>query len=176
MLSGQWGGSGEGELRQARMDTEPHAVWGAHRGKDTQTRVSRLSSPCCYIKYGLCKAFHVWQVLSCYAGTATIPFLTTTLDSLLIFEQLSSAMPCFLCTFFSPQHLVFNSLTNCLGPRKLLHSGRLYKTKSSRELWAFLFSDFLLLTHSAKPFSSSGSDKLFSPKTSIQLKMYKTVS
>ncbi|XP_028252770.1 intersectin-2-like isoform X2 [Parambassis ranga] len=72
------------------------------------------------------------------------------------------------------EHLVFNSLTNCLGPRKLLHSGRLYKTKSSRELWAFLFNDFLLLTHSAKPFSSSGSDKLFSPKTSIQLKMYKT--
>ncbi|XP_034436709.1 intersectin-2a isoform X3 [Hippoglossus hippoglossus] len=72
------------------------------------------------------------------------------------------------------EHLAFNSLTNCLGPRKLLHSGRLCKTKSSRELWAFLFSDFLLLTHSAKPFSSSGSDKLFSPKTNIQLKMYKT--
>uniref|UniRef100_A0A668A4K8 Intersectin 2a n=1 Tax=Myripristis murdjan TaxID=586833 RepID=A0A668A4K8_9TELE len=72
------------------------------------------------------------------------------------------------------EHLVFNSLTNCLGPRKLLHSGRLHKTKSSRELWAFLFNDFLLLTHSAKPFSSSGADKLFSPKTSIQLKMYKT--
>ncbi|XP_026196831.1 intersectin-2a [Anabas testudineus] len=74
----------------------------------------------------------------------------------------------------SIEHLVFNSLTNCLGPRKLLHSGRLYKTKSSRELWTFLFNDFLLLTHSAKPFSSSGPDKLFSPKTSIQLKMYKT--
>ncbi|XP_070843175.1 intersectin-2a isoform X6 [Chaetodon trifascialis] len=72
------------------------------------------------------------------------------------------------------EHLVFNSLTNCLGPRKLLHSGRLYKTKSSRELWAFLFNDFLLLTHSAKPFSSSGADKLFSLKTNIQLKMYKT--
>uniref|UniRef100_H3C3D0 Intersectin 2a n=1 Tax=Tetraodon nigroviridis TaxID=99883 RepID=H3C3D0_TETNG len=72
------------------------------------------------------------------------------------------------------EHLVFNSLTNCLGPRKLLHSGRLYKTKSSRELWAFLFSDFLLLTHSAKQFSSSGSDKLFSLKSNVQLKMYKT--
>ncbi|XP_044024305.1 intersectin-2a isoform X2 [Siniperca chuatsi] len=72
------------------------------------------------------------------------------------------------------EHLVFNSLTNCLGPRKLLHSGRLHKTKSSRELWAFLFNDFLLLTHSAKPFSSSGPDKLFSFKTNIQLKMYKT--
>ncbi|XP_034555103.1 intersectin-2a isoform X2 [Notolabrus celidotus] len=74
----------------------------------------------------------------------------------------------------SIEHLVFNSLTNCLGPRKLLHSGRLHKTKSSRELWVFLFNDFLLLTHSAKPFSSSGSDKLFSLKTNIQLKMYKT--
>ncbi|XP_034018749.1 intersectin-2a isoform X2 [Thalassophryne amazonica] len=72
------------------------------------------------------------------------------------------------------EHLVFNSLTNCLGPRKFLHSGRLYKTKSSRELWVFLFNDFLLFTHSAKPFSSSGPDKLFSPKTNIQLKMYKT--
>ncbi|XP_054474225.1 intersectin-2a [Anoplopoma fimbria] len=72
------------------------------------------------------------------------------------------------------EHLVFNSLTNCLGPRKLLHSGRLYKTKSSRELWAFLFNDFFLLTHSAKPFSSSGPDKLFGLKTNIQLKMYKT--
>ncbi|XP_017282797.1 intersectin-2a isoform X1 [Kryptolebias marmoratus] len=72
------------------------------------------------------------------------------------------------------EHLIFNSLTNCLGPRKLLHSGRLCKSKSSRELWAFLFNDFLLLTHSAKPFSSSGSEKLFSPKTNVQLKMYKT--
>ncbi|KAF3849768.1 hypothetical protein F7725_019487 [Dissostichus mawsoni] len=72
------------------------------------------------------------------------------------------------------EHSVFNSLTNCLGPRKLLHSGRLYKTKSSRELWAFLFNDFFLLTHSAKPFSSSGPDRLFSLKTNIQLKMYKT--
>lgn len=71
------------------------------------------------------------------------------------------------------ENLVFSSLTNCLGPRKLLHSGRLFKTKSSRELWAFLFNDFLLLTHSAKPFSSSGSEKLFSPKTNIQLKIYK---
>lgn len=26
------------------------------------------------------------------------------------------------------QNLVFNSLTNCLGPRKLLHSGKVSKT------------------------------------------------
>ncbi|TNN60807.1 Intersectin-2 [Liparis tanakae] len=45
------------------------------------------------------------------------------------------------------EHLVFNSLTNCLGPRKLLHSGKMNKVKSNKELSAFLFSDFLLLTH-----------------------------
>uniref|UniRef100_A0AAR2IZ48 Intersectin 2a n=1 Tax=Pygocentrus nattereri TaxID=42514 RepID=A0AAR2IZ48_PYGNA len=71
------------------------------------------------------------------------------------------------------EHLVFNSLTNCLGPRKLLHSGRVWKTKSSKELWAFLFNDFLLLTYTSKQFSSS-SDKLFSPKSNTMYKMYKT--
>uniref|UniRef100_A0A3P8PAZ7 Intersectin 2b n=1 Tax=Astatotilapia calliptera TaxID=8154 RepID=A0A3P8PAZ7_ASTCA len=71
------------------------------------------------------------------------------------------------------EHLVFNSLTNCLGPRKLLHSGKLYKAKSSKELWAFLFNDFLLLTYAAKQFTSSGPDKLFSNKNNVQLKIYK---
>ncbi|CAL1603896.1 unnamed protein product [Knipowitschia caucasica] len=71
------------------------------------------------------------------------------------------------------EHLAFNSLTNCLGPRKLLHSGKMYKAKSNKELWAFLFSDFLLLTHSAKQFTSSVPDKLFSNKSNTQLKMYK---
>ncbi|XP_067448433.1 intersectin-2b isoform X2 [Thunnus thynnus] len=71
------------------------------------------------------------------------------------------------------EHLVFNSLTNCLGPRKLLHSGKMYKVKSNKELWAFLFSDFLLLTHASKQFTSSGPDKLFSNKNNVQLKMYK---
>ncbi|XP_016311609.1 intersectin-2-like [Sinocyclocheilus anshuiensis] len=71
------------------------------------------------------------------------------------------------------EHLVFNSLTNCLGPRKLLHSGKLHKTKSSKELWAFLFNDFLLLTYTSKQFSS-GPDKLFNPNSNAQYKMYKT--
>ncbi|XP_041839803.1 intersectin-2b isoform X2 [Melanotaenia boesemani] len=71
------------------------------------------------------------------------------------------------------ENLVFNSLTNCLGPRKLLHSGKMYKAKSNKELWAFLFNDFLLLTHAAKQFTSSGPDKLFSNKNNVQLKMYK---
>uniref|UniRef100_A0A8C6VTC1 Intersectin 2 n=1 Tax=Naja naja TaxID=35670 RepID=A0A8C6VTC1_NAJNA len=71
------------------------------------------------------------------------------------------------------EQLVFNSLTNCLGPRKLLHSGKLYKTKSNKELYGFLFNDFLLLTYMVKQFVSTGSDKLFSPKSNSQFKMYK---
>ncbi|MGH0133905.1 UNVERIFIED_CONTAM: hypothetical protein FKN15_067391 [Acipenser sinensis] len=72
------------------------------------------------------------------------------------------------------EQLVFNSVTNCLGPRKFLHSGKLYKTKSNKELYGFLFNDFLLLTQVIKPLGSSGTDKVFSPKSSLQYKMYKT--
>ncbi|XP_060738674.1 intersectin-2a isoform X2 [Tachysurus vachellii] len=71
------------------------------------------------------------------------------------------------------EHLVFNSLTNCLGPRKLLHSGHVSKAKSNKELWAFLFSDFLLFTYISKQFSSN-TDRLFSPKSNTIYKMYKT--
>ncbi|TKC48930.1 hypothetical protein EI555_007079 [Monodon monoceros] len=72
------------------------------------------------------------------------------------------------------EQLVFNSLTNCLGPRKLLHSGKLYKTKSNKELHGFLFNDFLLLTYMVKQFAvSSSSEKLFSSKSNAQFKMYK---
>lgn len=77
---------------------------------------------------------------------------------------------------FLSQQLVFNSVTNCLGPRKFLHSGKLYKAKSNKELYGFLFNDFLLLTQITKPLGSSGSDKVFSPKSNLQYKMYKTVS
>ncbi|XP_053445110.1 intersectin-2 isoform X3 [Nycticebus coucang] len=73
------------------------------------------------------------------------------------------------------EQLIFNSLTNCLGPRKLLHSGKLYKMKSNKELHGFLFNDFLLLTYMVKQFAvSSGSEKLFSSKSNAQFKMYKT--
>lgn len=77
---------------------------------------------------------------------------------------------------FLSQQLVFNSVTNCLGPRKFLHSGKLYKAKSNKELYGFLFNDFLLLTQTVKPLGSSGTDKVFSPKSNLQYKMYKTVS
>ncbi|KAM4692947.1 intersectin-2 [Discoglossus pictus] len=72
------------------------------------------------------------------------------------------------------EQIIFNSLTNCLGPRKIMYSGKMYKTKSNKELYGFLFNDFLLLTYQVKQFVSSGSDKLFSPKSNAQYKMYKT--
>ncbi|KAF5885983.1 intersectin-2-like isoform X1, partial [Clarias magur] len=72
------------------------------------------------------------------------------------------------------EYLVFNSLTNCLGPRRLLHSGKLFKTKSNKELYAFLFNDFLLLTQAVRQFTSSGPDRLFSPKSNTQYRMYKS--
>uniref|UniRef100_A0A669AZQ7 Intersectin 1 (SH3 domain protein) n=1 Tax=Oreochromis niloticus TaxID=8128 RepID=A0A669AZQ7_ORENI len=79
------------------------------------------------------------------------------------------------------EQLVFNSVTNCLGPRKFLHSGKLFKAKSSKELYGFLFNDFLLLTQflALNPSfmlytSECGSDKVFSAKTHLQYRMYKT--
>nr|XP_023690092.1 intersectin-2 isoform X1 [Paramormyrops kingsleyae] len=72
------------------------------------------------------------------------------------------------------ENLTFNSLTNCMGPRKLLHSGKLCKTKSNKELHVFLFNDFLLFTQLVKQFSSSGGDRLFSSKSNAQFKIYKT--
>lgn len=71
---------------------------------------------------------------------------------------------------------MFNSVTNCLGPRKFLHSGKLYKAKSNKELYGFLFNDFLLLTQIVKPLGFSGCDKVFSAKSHLQYRMYKTVS
>jgi hypothetical protein len=40
----------------------------------------------------------------------------------------------------------FDSNTNCLGRRRLVKAGSLMKLRSGRELVAFLFSDFILLT------------------------------
>nr|XP_012216614.1 PREDICTED: intersectin-1 isoform X3 [Linepithema humile] len=48
------------------------------------------------------------------------------------------------------EQLVFNSLTNSLGPRKLLHYGILHKAKSGKELVGFLTNDFLLFVQPMK--------------------------
>ncbi|XP_038078610.1 intersectin-1-like [Patiria miniata] len=69
------------------------------------------------------------------------------------------------------EELIFNSLTNCLGPRKYVHSGKLQKTKSNKELFAFLFNDFLLFTQPVKPgllpFVASNS------KRTVEYRMYR---
>ncbi|GFS17461.1 intersectin-1, partial [Elysia marginata] len=71
------------------------------------------------------------------------------------------------------ENIVFNSRTNCLGPRRLLFHGLLYKAKSSKELVGFLFNDFLMLTHTSRQLGPNfGAMHLFD--TSIQFKMYRT--
>ncbi|XP_043286823.1 intersectin-2 isoform X3 [Venturia canescens] len=57
------------------------------------------------------------------------------------------------------EQLVFNSITNSAGPRKLLHYGVLHKAKSGKELVAFLTNDFLLF---AQPLKSLPSGQQFS--------------
>ncbi|KAG7207393.1 hypothetical protein KM043_009047 [Ampulex compressa] len=57
------------------------------------------------------------------------------------------------------EQLIFNSLTNSLGPRKLLHYGILHKAKSGKELVGFLTNDFLLF---AQPMKSLPSGQQFS--------------
>ena len=53
------------------------------------------------------------------------------------------------------EQLVFNSLTNSLGPRKLLHFGFLQKSKSGKELVGFLTNDFILFAQPTKSISVS---------------------
>ncbi|KAL5009816.1 hypothetical protein ScPMuIL_012121 [Solemya velum] len=73
-----------------------------------------------------------------------------------------------------PERIVFNSVTNCLGARKLLYSGILYKVKSNKELVCFLFNDFLLFTTPIRAMGSSSTNFVFDRKGSVQCRMYKT--
>ena len=45
------------------------------------------------------------------------------------------------------EKLTFNSTTNIMGQRRFLNHGLLRKSKSNKEIVAFLFNDFLLLTY-----------------------------
>jgi len=71
------------------------------------------------------------------------------------------------------EKITFNSLTNSLGPRKFLHSGSLVKAKSGKELMAFLFNDFLLLTQPYKNYGSVSSLFNLERIANTQFKMYK---
>ncbi|XP_077973395.1 intersectin-1-like isoform X1 [Styela clava] len=69
--------------------------------------------------------------------------------------------------------LVFNSATNCLGQRRFLHCGTLYKHKSNKDLVGFLFNDFLLLTTATRPLNMPVNDFIFSSKNNLQFRLYK---
>ncbi|PVD28103.1 hypothetical protein C0Q70_10685 [Pomacea canaliculata] len=70
------------------------------------------------------------------------------------------------------ENIIFNSVTNCLGPRKLVHTGIVYKVKSNKELLGILFNDFLLFTVASRRLGPSyAASHIFD--SNMQLKMYK---
>jgi len=70
--------------------------------------------------------------------------------------------------------LVFNSKTNCLDQRRILHCGSLTKYKSNKELVGFLFNDFLMLTTPLKPLQQPVNDLIFTAKNNPLFRLYKT--
>ncbi len=68
------------------------------------------------------------------------------------------------------EKLTFNSATNLMGPRKFLHHGLIKKAKSNKEIVAFLFNDFLLLT---LPNQSVAPQFSFDKHHDLKLKLYK---
>ncbi|KAK2154784.1 hypothetical protein LSH36_257g02045 [Paralvinella palmiformis] len=72
-----------------------------------------------------------------------------------------------------PEKITFNSVTNCLGPRKYLYSGSLYKHKSGKELVGFLFNDFLLLAQPQRTIGQMADVFSFDVKANVQFKMYR---
>ncbi|XP_025835583.1 intersectin-1-like isoform X2 [Agrilus planipennis] len=67
--------------------------------------------------------------------------------------------------------IVFNSITNKLGPRKLIHHGVLTKVKSGKELVGILFNDFFMLIQPSKAIGSSQFN--FSKSGNIVYKIYR---
>ncbi|KAK7791370.1 hypothetical protein R5R35_007909 [Gryllus longicercus] len=70
------------------------------------------------------------------------------------------------------EELVFNSLTNSLGPRKFLHHGVLHKAKSGKELMGFLCNDFFFMAQPNKSLVGNNSFS-FERNTNITFKLYK---
>ncbi|XP_032679451.1 intersectin-2 isoform X3 [Odontomachus brunneus] len=71
------------------------------------------------------------------------------------------------------EQLVFNSLTNSLGPRKLVHYGILHKSKSGKELVGFLTNDFLLFAQPVKFSLSNCQQFSFERNKHKKFKMYR---
>ncbi|XP_071643999.1 intersectin-1 isoform X4 [Temnothorax longispinosus] len=70
------------------------------------------------------------------------------------------------------EQLVFNSMTNSVGLRKLLHFGILHKSKSGKELVSFLTNDFLLFVQPLK-FSLNCQQFSFERNEHQKFKMYR---
>ncbi|XP_050307151.1 intersectin-1 isoform X3 [Anthonomus grandis grandis] len=67
-------------------------------------------------------------------------------------------------------NLTFNSNTNRLGPRQLLHFGSFTKLKTGKELLGFLFNDFFMLVQPSKAIIGQFG---FQRNTNVIYKMYK---
>ncbi|XP_050500255.1 intersectin-1-like isoform X2 [Diabrotica virgifera virgifera] len=67
-------------------------------------------------------------------------------------------------------NIVFNSETNKLGPRQLLHYGIFNKLKSNKELLGFLFNDFFMFVQATK---SIGVQFTFQINENVSYKLYK---
>ncbi|KAL1517614.1 hypothetical protein ABEB36_001354 [Hypothenemus hampei] len=67
-------------------------------------------------------------------------------------------------------NLIFNSNTNKLGSRQLIHFGTFKKLKTGKDLLGFLFNDFLMLVQLSKAITAQFS---FQKNTNISYKMYK---
>ncbi|XP_043196241.1 intersectin-1-like isoform X3 [Amphibalanus amphitrite] len=72
-----------------------------------------------------------------------------------------------------PERIVFNSMTNSAGPRRLLHFGLLKKTKSGREVVVFLFNDFVLLTTPSRPLGNVSQLEFDRNLSNLRFKLYK---
>ncbi|XP_046617451.1 intersectin-1 isoform X4 [Neodiprion virginianus] len=70
------------------------------------------------------------------------------------------------------EQLIFNSLTNSLGPRKFLHHGILHKAKSGKELVGFLMNDFILFAQPTKSLPS-GQQFSFERNANQKFKLYR---
>nr|XP_023996104.1 LOW QUALITY PROTEIN: intersectin-2-like [Salvelinus alpinus] len=70
------------------------------------------------------------------------------------------------------ENLVFNSRLNCLGLVTCWHSGKVYKVKSNKELWAFLLTTSCCSPTLPEQFTLLRTDNSHS-KNSTQLKSYK---
>jgi hypothetical protein len=75
--------------------------------------------------------------------------------------------------FSLDERLVFNSHTNFMGQRKLLHWGKLFKIRGNRDLVGFLFNDFFLLVKPKNFFSRAATPTELEPFGKNEFVMYR---